>query len=71
VENGPQTFGSSHTKKDGKCWQIAQWLGDHRHIAAVMQRDVPRNFARYATVAEMEAKSWQNRPNLENQFLHR
>jgi hypothetical protein len=33
-------------KQDGKCWQFAQWVCDHWHIAAVT--------ARYAN--ELEAK---------------
>jgi hypothetical protein len=33
--NGPQTFGSSRKKQDGKCWQFVQWLCDHWHTAAI------------------------------------
>jgi hypothetical protein len=35
AKNGPQTFGSSHKKQNDKCWQFAQWLYEHWHIAAV------------------------------------
>jgi hypothetical protein len=31
---------------------------------------VAPNIARIATVGELEAESWQNPPDLENQFLH-
>jgi hypothetical protein len=37
-------------------------------------RDMPTiapTILRFATVGELEAESWQNRPDLENQFLHR
>jgi hypothetical protein len=37
-------------------------------------RDMPMvapTIARIATVGEVEAESWQNPPNLNNQFLHR
>jgi hypothetical protein len=37
-------------------------------------RDMPTvapTIARIATVGEVEAESWQNPPNLDNQFLHR
>jgi hypothetical protein len=37
-------------------------------------RDMPTvtpTIARIATVGEVEAESWQNLPNLDNQFLHR
>jgi hypothetical protein len=33
--------------------------------------DIPTDFARYATVGEVEAESYQNPPDLEHQFLHR
>jgi hypothetical protein len=32
---------------------------------------VVQTIARIATVGEVEAESWQNLPNLDNQFLHR
>jgi hypothetical protein len=53
-------------RQDGECWQLAI-IG----ILPLSQRDVPRDFAQYATVGEVEAESLQNPPNLENQFLHR
>jgi hypothetical protein len=31
---------------------------------------VAPTIARIATVGELEAESWQNAPDLENQFLH-
>jgi hypothetical protein len=31
---------------------------------------VAPTIARIATVGKVEAKSWQNSPNLDNQFLH-
>jgi hypothetical protein len=33
-------------------------------------RDMPREFARYATVGNVEAELLKNLLNLENQFLH-
>jgi hypothetical protein len=38
------------------------------------QRDMPTvapTFVRIVTVGELQAKSWQNPPDLESQFLHR
>jgi hypothetical protein len=40
-------------------------------ISQTPQCDMPRDFARYAKVGEVDAKSWQNLPDLENLFLHR
>jgi hypothetical protein len=37
----------------------------------ISQLDMPTEFARYATVGEVDAESWQNPPDLENQFLYR
>jgi hypothetical protein len=31
---------------------------------------VAQTIARIATIGELEAESWQNKPDLENQFLH-
>jgi hypothetical protein len=31
---------------------------------------VAKTIARIATVGEVEAESWNNPPNLDNQFLH-
>jgi hypothetical protein len=36
AKNGPQTFGSSCNKQNGKCWQFAQWLFNHWHTDRVI-----------------------------------
>jgi hypothetical protein len=40
-------------------------------ISQPPKRDMPRGFARYAKVGEVDADSLQNPPDLENLFLHR
>jgi hypothetical protein len=42
-------------------------------ISRMSQRDMPtvgQTIARSATVGKLEAESWQNPPDLENQLLH-
>jgi hypothetical protein len=39
-------------------------------ISLPSQRDMPTDVAQYATAREVDAKSWQNPPDLENQFSH-
>jgi hypothetical protein len=52
-------------------------VGSSRHclcdlgISQPPQRKMPRDFARYAKVGEVDAESQQNPPDLENLFLHR
>jgi hypothetical protein len=41
------------------------------HCNARNMPKVAPTFVRIVTVGELQAKSWQNPPNLENQFLHR
>jgi hypothetical protein len=45
-------------------WQIALWGPRYANVLV-------SNIARIATVSKVEAQSWQNPPNLDNQFLHR
>jgi hypothetical protein len=39
-------------------------------ISQALHCNMPRDFERYGTIGEVEAKSLQNPPNLEKQFLH-
>jgi hypothetical protein len=52
---------------------VANWaksLGKSRYDSHGMPMVAP-TIARIATVSKIEAKSWQNPPNLDNQFFHR
>jgi hypothetical protein len=40
-------------------------------ISQPPQHDMPRDFARYAKVGEVDTEASQNPPDLENLFLHR
>jgi hypothetical protein len=50
--------------KTRRLWHIAQSPLANRAVT------VAPTIARIATVGELEAESWQNPPDLENQFLH-
>jgi hypothetical protein len=48
-------------------------LGQTIGISRMSQRDLPtvsQTIVRSATVVKLEAESWQNPPDLENQLLH-